>query len=101
MAIWWLKVAEEIEVLRRHGVKNPHDFIPKTFSGNGDPPVIETTHRDVTGKGKQVVALRPGEVSRQPDGIDEKRFRDNERLVDNGKSESFLKRPIKKAGRWS
>src|SRR5690349_18000187 len=103
MAIWWLKVAEELEALRQRGVERPYGHIPKVFSGTSEPPTIETTHRVVaTSRAIAVLGDAPSpDLPKQPDGIDEKRFRDNERLVDNGRSESFLKRPVKKSGRWS
>jgi hypothetical protein len=102
MAIWWLKVAEEIEAMRHLGVERPQDFIFNGFSGKSDAPTIETTHRVVERKDRSVALLENAgkhDLPKSPEGIDEKRFRDNERLVDNGRSESFLKRPIKRA-RW-
>jgi hypothetical protein len=102
MAIWWLKVAEELEELRKRGIERPYGHIPDVFSGKSEAPTIETTHRVVV-KDRPVALIetpKPAEPPRTPDGVDGNRFRDNERLVDNGRSESFLKRPVKKAGRW-
>lgn len=87
MAVWWFKVAEELEALRRRGIERPYGHIPNVFSGKAPPTTIETTHRDIT----------PRPAAAPPALRDEKPFREDARRVDNGASESFLMRGVRKS----
>jgi hypothetical protein len=93
MAIWWLKVAEEIEAMRHIGAPRPSSVIPD-FLLESDGPIIETTHRVVPPRLALPVPAQPT----PPDDRDY-RFRPNGRLVDTGEGESFLARKVKQS-KW-
>lgn len=89
MASRWSKVADEIEALRSVGARRA-EAAADNFAG----PVIETTHRVVSKPAPPLVAIEAPPAVKP----EEYRFRENGRLVNTGKGESFLAQGRKNKG---